>query len=279
MSYTEAIFIKALEGKKIPILTLDNKWHRLFTQYNPSPQMKKWEEEINKMLKRQGKLSTELKEIKILKKKLMDEIVTHAEEVEQGNKKAEKKLDENKRLINECNEKIEAYNDELLDLPALIDGVNYNLMLHTMEICYEQIQNNTAEIKEIAEWINQIRKELKKKIIRKQEKEILNNNLYQYMHQLFGGEVIEIFDMQYNPDIKKIFEPEKVKVTEFAEKPKEQESIGDTASIKNNSSIKDTCGILDNTDTSSIKDTTEEQLAQMLAASANASASAKAGEK
>ena len=209
MSRTEKIFKPALEGKKIPILTLDNKWHRLFTQYNPSPQMKKWEAEINNMLKRQGKLTTEIKEIKILKKKLMGEIVVLAEEATQGNKKTEKKLDENKRLINECNDKLEAYQNELLDLPAQIDSINYNLMLYTMEICYEQIQNNTVEIKEIAEWISKIRKELKKNLIRKQEKEVANNNLYQYMHQVFGAEVIEIFDMQFNPEIKKEPETEK----------------------------------------------------------------------
>ncbi|MCL2718666.1 MAG: hypothetical protein FWE14_07775 [Lachnospiraceae bacterium] len=239
MSRTETIFKPALQGKKIPILTLDNKWHRLFTQYNPSPQMKKWEEEINNMLKRQGKLTTEIKEIKVLKKKMMDEIVGLAEEVDQGNKKAEKKLAEHKRLIDECNEKLEAHNDELLELPALIDATNFNLMLFTMEICYEQIKNNTTEIKEIAEWIIQIRKELKKKIIRKQEKEIANNNLYQYMHQLFGGEVIEIFDMQYHPEIKKVIEPDKVKVTEFAEEKSKEPEI--------------------------TEDNTDEELAQMLA--------------
>ena len=219
MSRTENIFKPALEGKKIPILTLDNKWHRLFTQYNPSPQMKKWEAEVNDLLKRQGKLTTEVKEIRILKKKMMDEIVGLADEVEQGNKKSEKKLEENKRLINECNEKIDAYQDELLHLPKQIDAVNYNLMLFTMEICYEQIQNNTNDIKEIAEWITQIRKELKKKLIRKQEKEVANGNLYQYMHQVFGAEVIEIFDMQYNPEVKKIVPPGKEKDSDGEARP------------------------------------------------------------
>jgi len=244
MSRTEEIFKPALQGKKIPILTLDNKWHRLFTQYKPSPQIKKWEEEINTMLKRQGKLTTDIKEIKVLKKRLMDEIVILADEAEQGNKKSVKKLEENRRLINECNEKMEAYNDELLDLPSLINEVNYNLMLYTMEISYEQIKNNSAEIKEIAEWITEIRKELKTKIIRKQEKEIANNNLYQYMHQIFGGEVIEIFDMQYNPEIKKAVDVGKDKITEFEQdKPKEPEIRVENA----------------------INDTTEEDLQKMLA--------------
>jgi hypothetical protein len=166
--------------------------------------MKKWEAEVNELLKRQGKLNTESKDIKKLKKKLMDEIVGLADEFEQGDKKAGKKLEENKRLINECNEKVDAYQDELMDLPKEIDAVNYKLMVHTMEICYEQIANDMAEINEIGEWIAQIRKELKKKLIRKQEKEIVVHNLYQYMHQVFGAEVIEIFDMKYIPEVKKL---------------------------------------------------------------------------
>lgn len=34
MSRVEEVYIPALTDKKIPILTLDNKWHQLFTQRN-----------------------------------------------------------------------------------------------------------------------------------------------------------------------------------------------------------------------------------------------------
>ena len=47
-------FEKALEGKKIPILTLDNNWHRLFTQTEPNQRIKELEEELNNLLKEQG---------------------------------------------------------------------------------------------------------------------------------------------------------------------------------------------------------------------------------
>ena len=60
----EEVFQKALKGKKIPVLTLDNKWHRLFTQAECSPDIKLLSEELNELLKRQGKITTETKEIK-----------------------------------------------------------------------------------------------------------------------------------------------------------------------------------------------------------------------
>ena len=115
------------------------------------------------------------------------------------NKSTDKKLEENKRLINDCNDKLEANHDELLDLPKQIQQVNHKLMLATMDVCYEKIKSSTQEIEEIAEWITNIRIELKKKVIRKQEKERLTQDLYTYMHDIFGAEVIEIFDMKYNP--------------------------------------------------------------------------------
>ena len=69
------VYKKALEGKRIPILTLDNKWHRLFTMMEPDRELKRLEDNLNSLLKLQGKMNTESKSIKKIKKKLMDEIV------------------------------------------------------------------------------------------------------------------------------------------------------------------------------------------------------------
>lgn len=198
MSKTEDVFASALKDKKIPVLTLDNKWHQLFTQTRPNKQILKLEEELNKLLKKQGGAGQDLKKIKKLKKKLMDEIVEHADDAVTGkDKKAEKKLEENKRLINECNEKIAECEDLLIELPGQIDKVNKQLMLKTMEVCYETLKQNKEEIDETTIWIEMVRNELKKRLIRKQEQEIQNQELYAYMHDIFGADVINMFDMQY----------------------------------------------------------------------------------
>jgi chromosome segregation ATPase len=187
---------QALAGKKIPILTLDNKWHQLFTMMEPDKHLTSLEEEMNALLCRQGKLNTESKSLKKIKKKLMDEIV---ELMESEDASSNKKIEENRRLIEECNQKLDEYQDELLDLPTKIDEVNHKLMIRTMEMCYEVLQVNSKEIEEISAWINQVRIDLKLNVVRKQEKEIKNHELYTYMHNIFGADVIEIFDMKYNP--------------------------------------------------------------------------------
>lgn len=193
-------FSDALLGKKIPILTLDNKWYRLLDELGKAA-VKDLEEQLNTLLKRQGKLNTEVKDIKRLKKKLMNEIVPMVDEMEQTNdKKLAKQIEEHKRLIAECNDKLEGYQEELIDLPREIDRINVQLMLITMEYCYDTMQENTDQIDQIADWVTQIRIELKKNLIRKQEMEQKNHEIYAYMNDIFGADVVNLFDLKYNPE-------------------------------------------------------------------------------
>ena len=187
MPRDDEVFREALVGKKIPILTLDNQWHKLFTQAGENEEIQALEEELNELLKRQGKANTELKSLNSLKKKLMQEIVSIMELPDSSGK--EKKMSENKQKIEEINQQVEDYNDELMDLPKQIDEANMNLMVATMHICYEKIN----------QWISEFRLQLKRKILSKQKKEIWNDEMYSYMHSIFGPDVIGVFDMKYNP--------------------------------------------------------------------------------
>lgn len=203
MAREDEIFEPALAGKKIPILTLDNKWHKLFTQKEYTPEIRQMENEINKLLKRQAKVNEESREVKKLKKAKMDEIVVLADEMGKApSKKLDRKLEECRQTVTACNEKIDACEEEMIELPRQISRINHRLMIATMEVCYRRLERNTAELEEIEEWIGSIRRELKKKVVRKQEKEAMNHRLYSYMHDIFGADVIEIFDMKYNPEEK-----------------------------------------------------------------------------
>ena len=201
MGRVEDKYIPALEGKKIAAVTLDHKWHQLFTRVDKTRKIVEKEQELNELLRRQGKCNTETKSIKKIKKKLMDEIVNLMEKQDAA---SIKKTEENKRLINECNEKMEQYADELLELPKQIDEVNKELMIETMRICYDNMRLNDHHIKEISKWITEVRVELKKNVVRKQEMEIANQEIYSFMHDIFGSDVIDIFDMKYNPEDKTV---------------------------------------------------------------------------
>lgn len=197
MTQEDEVFREALVGKKIPILTLDNQWHKLFTQTGDNEKIHNLQENLNNLLKRQGKLNTEVKSLTSFKKKLMKEIVSIMELPDSAKK--EKKMAENKRIIEESNQKLEEYNDELMELPRQIDEANFELMIATMHICYGMIQQNVQDIEGINKWVSDFRVQLKRKILLKQKKEIWNDEMYSYMHDIFGPDVIEMFDMKYNP--------------------------------------------------------------------------------
>lgn len=200
MAIKEEAFRQALHGKKVPILTLDNKWYRLFDKVADNREIAALEMQLNDLLKRQGKLNTESRDIRRLKKKLMNEIVPLVDEYGSNSTASiGKQIDDHKRLVADCNKKLEDYRLELEEIPRKLEDVNLKVMLATMEYCYITMQDNTREITAIGKWVDEVRVELKKNLIRKQEKEIRNRDIYAYMHDIFGADVIDIFDMTYNP--------------------------------------------------------------------------------
>lgn len=197
---TEEEFKEALLGKKVPVLVLDQKWHRLFAIHGKTDEIKEVEAELNKVLAEQGKITNEVKELKKLKSQLMSNIVENMDDSVDGEsvKSREKKLDEDKRLIDEINEKVDAKEDYLLEIPNLIKSTNEKLMLLSMDYFYSKIRINQEESKEIEDWITNIRVELKKNIIRKQNRDINNREIYSYLHDILGAEVLDLFDIQYD---------------------------------------------------------------------------------
>lgn len=188
-------FKSALIGKTVPLLVLDQKWHRLFAVHGKTDEIKELELKLNNLLAEQGRLNNRLKELKKLKNRLLDEIV-------QGMEGNQAKTDENKRLIDEINDKIDECEETLMDIPREIRETNDALMLLSMNFFYEKIRVNQTESTEIEEWINQVRIDLKKNIIRKQNRDINNREIYTYLHDIFGPEVINIFDIKYDEDKK-----------------------------------------------------------------------------
>ena len=193
----EKDFENALKDKKVPILVLDQKWHRLFALSGKPEDVLAIESELNHLIERQGQLNNDLKDLKKLKNKLMDSIVVNMAGTHEENSGAieSKKLEEDKRLIDDVNAKIEAAEDELLELPKLIRDKDETLMIATMNFCYDKLRSNMKEADEIAEWISQVRRDLKKNIIKKQNREINNRQIYSYMHDIFGPSVIDLFDL------------------------------------------------------------------------------------
>ena len=189
-------FRKALEHKKLPLLVLDQKWHRLFAIHGKTDEIRNAETELNNLLARQGKLNSDLKDYKKVKNQLMDEIVQNMEGSDGNASDKEKVRDKDKRMIDELNERIDAAEAELLELPQKMKQVNENLMILSMEYFYAKIKINTQESQEIEAWINQVRIDIKTNIIKKQNRDINNREIYAYLHDICGPQVLDLFDVE-----------------------------------------------------------------------------------
>lgn len=193
----EEKFRKALLDKKIAPVVLDQKWHRLFAVHGKTEEIKALEKEVNLLLARQGKLNNYLKDLKRLKNQLLDGIVQNMDD---SIEEREEKLAENKRLIDEVNKKMENTEDELMDIPYRIHSANNELMIQSMDYFHEKIRINSEKSLELQEWINNTRVELKRNIIRKQNCDINNREMYNYLHDIFGAEIIDLFDIKYEEE-------------------------------------------------------------------------------
>ncbi len=196
-------FLEALKSVRIPLLVLDEKWHHLFQGVGKTNEITECEKEVNELLKLQGKLNEDLKALKKIKNDLMQGIVDNMDAVDSksSDDARRKKIEDNKRLISEANVKMEECEDRLLELPRELDEANKRLMIFSMDYCYHKLRENSKEIEEISQWISEVRVELKKKILVKQNDEHKNEEIYSYMHDILGASVIDVFDLKYTNDV------------------------------------------------------------------------------
>ncbi len=186
---------KIFKGKKIPILTLDERWHEIFPDYDKPAHLREIETRLNELIKQQGKMATDMKDMKNLKTKLMQEIIAHMDvnDTEAGKLKA-KKLDRNQKLIKELSEKMNKAEDELIKLPYQIKAVNEQLIIESAKVCYERLDRNNEKTAEISRWVAKVRDELKDKILEKQDMELKSTAIYSYMHDMLGPELLQDLD-------------------------------------------------------------------------------------
>ncbi|MDO5402290.1 MAG: hypothetical protein Q4F11_02515 [Eubacteriales bacterium] len=181
--------VNALE--KLPILTLDERWYHLITDKNKTDEIKYWEKQLNDLLKKQGQTTNDIKEVKKIKAQLIQDVVDNMED---NDDKTMKKMSQNQRLIQEAKDKIQSLEDESMELPGKISKANQQLMIETAKACYNRMNRNKQDIEELGKWIDAARLKLKKNMLIKQDKEDVNTQIYSYMHDIFGAQMIEELD-------------------------------------------------------------------------------------
>ena len=169
----------------IPILTLDERWYHLVNDKIKTDEIAYWEKRVNELLKKQGRLNTDIKDIKKLKKQLINDVV---ENMESHGDNREHVMNQNQRLIQESKDKIANLEDELMELPRELARANERLLTETLKVCYSKMNSNHEDIEVLNKWIDATRVKLKKNILIKQDKETNNENMYSLIHDIIGPE-------------------------------------------------------------------------------------------
>lgn len=182
---------KALKGKSVPILILDMRWHKLFPVGEKPADIAKQEEVLNGLLKRQGFLVNDIKDLKKSKEKLMQGILSGMRE---NSAFSERKKDNQQRLLNEIKERIEGESDELTLLPDRIKEANEELLMLGAVYCFDRLENGDREIARLKEEIHELSSALTDRTEEKEAIEESMDSAYSLMHGLLGRSVMNIYD-------------------------------------------------------------------------------------
>ncbi len=179
--------------KRAPILTLDPRWYQLVPDNIKTDEVRYWENKVNELLKKQGRVTNDIKEVKKIKSKLIKDVVDNMEE-DGNDKKRQKIMNQNQRLIHEAKDKLAELEDEEKEIPKELTKANQNLLVETAKLCYQTINENKADLEVLDKWINATRIKLKKNLLIKQDKESQNQNIYSGLHDILGPEVMSELD-------------------------------------------------------------------------------------
>ena len=182
---------RALKGRQDPVLVLDSRWHKLFPPGKKPADIAGLEEDVNRLLKRQGYLVNDIKDLKKTKQKLMQGIVAGM----QGETEFDdRKKDKQQQLMLEISERIQEESDELMLLPGQIKRVNEELLLTGAKYCFEKLENGDAEIQQLKREIKELKNELNDRIEAKEELEESMDSAYSLMHGILGRSAMNLYD-------------------------------------------------------------------------------------
>ena len=178
--------------KELPILTLDQRWYQLMPEHKKTDEVRYWERRGNELLKKQGRVLEDIKDVENLKGILMDGIVQNMDETDE--QKHKKRMTQSRRLIFEAKDKLDELRGKAEDVPTQLQRANQKLMIETVKACYNTINENEKDLDALDDWIEKTRVLLKKNLLIRQDKQDMNDGIYSGMHSLFGSELMTKMD-------------------------------------------------------------------------------------
>lgn len=146
--------ISVLRQNNISLLTLDERWNRLFTTFPISPELEKSQKAMNELIKKEAMLKQELEQLEPNKKKAMQQIIFLTKEAfENNNKEAKNSLLSCKTEIERLNARYNVLLEEIEKSDDALKTSNFELLRDTMLYVFTTLQQNKRRADDIKQEI------------------------------------------------------------------------------------------------------------------------------
>jgi chromosome segregation ATPase len=197
--------IATLKKNDIVILTLDERWNKLFKIIPISAGVKKQQDFLNKLLGQEAGLYQEQKSIEPEKIKQMNRIMMLTEEAfDKNNEEAKKSLSESKDRIESLNKRAQELDNEIYQMKGRIREANFKLLEETVRYVYSVIEKSREKEKKLDSEIEQVKKKLKDLQAERQNLAADWTDVYSFFHTLLGSDELTKLDQLFlKPEEKK----------------------------------------------------------------------------
>lgn len=187
--------IGTLKKNDIVILTLDERWNKLFKIIPISNPIKKRQDRLNKLLGKEASLFQEQKRIEPEKKKHMNRIILLSQEAfEKNNDEAKKSLSESKQRIEQLNKRSTELENELFIIGNRIREANFQLLEETVRYVYKVIAKSREKERKIEREVERLKKRLRDLQAERQSMSAGWVDVYAFFHDLLGSDELTKLD-------------------------------------------------------------------------------------
>ncbi len=190
--------IATLKRNDIVILTLDERWNKLFKLIPISAEVKRQQDALNKLLGKEAALYQEQKNIEPEKIKYMNRIMTlTGEAFEKNNEEAKKALAESKEKIETLNQRSQEIENEIYQMKDRIRDANFKLLEETVHYVYGVIANSREKQKRLDREMEKAKKRLKELQAERQKLSTDWTDIYSFFHTLLGSDELTKLDQLF----------------------------------------------------------------------------------
>lgn len=190
--------IATLKKNDISILTLDERWNRIFKIIPISKGIIKCQDNLNRLIAQEAALFQEQQNIEPEKKKHMNNIMALTQEAfEKNNDQAKRSISDSKLRIEQLNKRAGEIDDELLEMKNKIRESNFKLLEETVRYVYSVITRSRKKEAKIEEKLAVLKKKLKK--LQEQRQNLLTDwtEVYAFFYDLLGSDELTRLDVQF----------------------------------------------------------------------------------